>query len=182
MKKKLLLLILSFVLLFTAGCDNGQTGQQVGVDDDVVVNGDEEGNENNDDSQSDENDENNENGDEEDITGDNPPIDDVFNDQTGEDAGEEEVEGVFANIYTYEIMDAVMYARTEVNVRTLPSTKGEILGRLQINDSVHIIGRCIENGWYKVEYKDTIAFVHHDYLVDSKVTVTPPTTSTETNE
>lgn len=171
MMKKLLLAIMIFTMVLASGCkDNNDTDvdqpDDVIVDDNTTNDDDTEADDTEDDSDLNE-DENQDTDTEQD---ENQGMDDVFNDETGEDAEEEELEGVFSHIYTFEIMDRTMYARTEVNIRTKPSTEGDILGQFHVNDEVHVIGRCIENGWYMVEYNGEQAFVHDDYLVDAKIT------------
>lgn len=186
MKRRLLTCVLIFVLMFLVACSSNKPN--TGSDNqNIIVDNNENGNENN----------NQENGTEGDNVGDNgtqdenqgdgtegdgtegegsegegsegdtdQPADDVFNDET-----QEEPEILFSHIYTIEIMDTMMYAVKDVNIRSLPSTDGEILGRLLVNENIHVVGKCVENGWYKVEYKEGYAFIHYDYLALSKVTV-----------
>ncbi len=161
MKRRFLLSLLVFVFLFAVACGNDDTNVGTNNDQDIIQEDDKE-----EDIQDEETD--NESGEEQEEEEEEQLPDDVFNDETVE---EEEEEGVFSHIYTIEIMDTTMYAIKDVNVRSLPSTEGEIVGRLVVNDTVHVVGRCVENGWYKVEYNDQYAFVHYDYLGGSKVTV-----------
>ena len=71
--------------------------------------------------------------------------------------------------YTYTDMDATKYAKSTVNVRSLPISDGEDLGSLSTNDEVKVTGKCNETGWYRIEYSDGIAYVSDEYLVDEKV-------------
>lgn len=71
-------------------------------------------------------------------------------------------------MYTYEDIDKTMYAKTSVNVRTLPNTESEKLGGLDFAEEIHVIGKCNETGWYKIEYNDTIGHVSDNYLTDTK--------------
>ena len=71
--------------------------------------------------------------------------------------------------YTYTDMDATKYAKSTVNVRSLPNSDGENLGSLSTNDEVKVTGKCNETGWYRIEYSDGIAYVSDEYLVDEKV-------------
>lgn len=73
--------------------------------------------------------------------------------------------------YTFEDMEATKYAKSTVNVRSLPNTDGEKLGGLSTNDEVKVTGKCNETGWYRIEYKDSVAYVSDSYLVDKKVEV-----------
>ena len=70
--------------------------------------------------------------------------------------------------YTFEDMDATKYAKSTVNVRSLPNTDGEKLGGLSTNDEVKVTGKCTETGWYRIEYSDGIAYVSDEYLADEK--------------
>ncbi len=71
--------------------------------------------------------------------------------------------------YSFEDMDATKYAKSTVNVRSLPTADGEKLGGLSTNDEVKVTGKCNETGWYRIAYADGIAYVSDDYLVDEKV-------------
>lgn len=71
--------------------------------------------------------------------------------------------------YTFEDMEATKYAKSTVNVRSLPTTDGEKLGDLSTNDEVKVTGKCNETGWYRIEYSDGVAYVSDSYLVDNKV-------------
>lgn len=63
-----------------------------------------------------------------------------------------------------------LYAQTGVNVRSLPSTKGEILGKLTTNELVIGLGDAVD-GWQKVRYNNGIAYVSAQYLGATKVEV-----------
>lgn len=77
--------------------------------------------------------------------------------------------------YTYTDMSATMYATQTVNVRNQPSTDGEKIGSLSMNQEVQVISRCNETGWYKFIWTDgREAFVSNKYLSDSKVEVQKP--------
>ena len=71
--------------------------------------------------------------------------------------------------YSFEDMDATKYAKSTVNVRSLPNSDGENLGSLSTNDEVQVTGKCVETGWFRIEYSDGIAYVSDEYLVDEKV-------------
>ncbi len=74
--------------------------------------------------------------------------------------------------YSFEDMDATKYAKSTVNVRSIPIADGEKLGSLSTNDEVKVTGKCNETSWYRIAYADGIAYVSNDYLVDEKVEVT----------
>ena len=71
--------------------------------------------------------------------------------------------------YSFEEMAETKYAKSTVNVRSLPTSDGEKLGGLSTNDEVKVTGKCNETGWYRIEYSDGIAYVSDEYLVDEKV-------------
>lgn len=74
--------------------------------------------------------------------------------------------------YTYTDMSATMYAKQTVNVRDLPSTDGNKLGGLVLNDEVKVTGKCNETSWYQIEYKGNVAYVSDKYLADNKTEIT----------
>ena len=71
--------------------------------------------------------------------------------------------------YTYTDMSKTMYAKSAVNVRSLPSTGGTRLGSLSKNQEVAITGQCNETGWYRISYNGGEGFVSNKYLVDEPV-------------
>lgn len=76
-----------------------------------------------------------------------------------------------APAYTYTDMSATMYAKSSVNVRDLPSTDGAKVGGLTTNQEVTVTGQCVETGWYRIQYKDSTAYVSNNYIVTEKVPV-----------
>lgn len=72
--------------------------------------------------------------------------------------------------------ETTMYAQSNVNIRSIPSTDGEKLGTLSINQEVVALGEA-ENDWQKIRYNDGVAYVSAKYLGKEKVkvqtTVTP---------
>lgn len=71
--------------------------------------------------------------------------------------------------YTFTDMDATKYAKSTVNVRSMPTQDGEKLGSLSTNNEVKVTGQCNETGWYRIEYNGNTAYVSDSYLVDNKV-------------
>ncbi len=84
--------------------------------------------------------------------------------------------------YTFEDMDATKYAKSTVNVRSLPTADGEKLGGLSTNDEVKVTGKCNETGWYRIEYSDGVAYVSDSYLVDNKVETKPAEAPASNND
>lgn len=70
--------------------------------------------------------------------------------------------------YTYTDMDKTMYAKSSVNVRSLPSTDGEKLGGLSKAQEVHVTGQCNETDWYRIDYSGSTGYVSSSYLVNDK--------------
>lgn len=61
-----------------------------------------------------------------------------------------------------------LYAQTNVNIRSLPSTDGEKLGTLRKNQEVIGLGEAV-NGWQKIRYNESVAYVSAQYLGKEKV-------------
>lgn len=75
--------------------------------------------------------------------------------------------------YTVTDMDGVKYATTTVNIRTLPGTDGDKAGSLSYAQEVRVTG-AVDNGWFRIAFNDSDAFVSGDYLSDTKPA--PPVT------
>lgn len=79
------------------------------------------------------------------------------------------------------LMDTVLFAQRDVNVRSGPGTDYDKVGALSVNTEVTVTGQDKESGWYQIEYEDGVAFVSDSYLGEDKVVVsTAPTTSADT--
>lgn len=79
--------------------------------------------------------------------------------------------------YTFTDMTAVMYAQNTVNVRNLPSTDGNKLGRLSANDEITVNGQCNETGWYRFDYNGSVAYVSNKYVGANRVEAQATATS-----
>ena len=82
--------------------------------------------------------------------------------------------------YTYEDMSATMYAKQSVNVRSLPSTDGEKLGSLSYAQEVAVTGKCVETGWYRIDFNGSVGYVSNNYLLTEKPAEQPETPSEPT--
>lgn len=71
--------------------------------------------------------------------------------------------------YTYADLSKTMYAKSTVNVRSLPSTSGSKLGSLSKNQEVAVTGQCNETGWYRISFNGGEGFVSNKYLADEPV-------------
>ena len=70
-----------------------------------------------------------------------------------------------------------MYAQNTVNVRNLPSTDGNKLGRLSANDEITVNGQCNETGWYRFDYNGSVAYVSNKYVGANRVEAQAAATS-----
>jgi hypothetical protein len=75
----------------------------------------------------------------------------------------------------YDIEPHIMYATGSVNIRTLPSTEGDIVDVAHVNDEMNVVGKCNETGWYVINYKEQTLYMSDRYLSEQKYV--PPTTS-----
>lgn len=81
--------------------------------------------------------------------------------------------------YTYTDMNTTMYAKSSVNVRSLPSTDGTKIGTLSTNQAVAVTGQCNETGWYRIQYANGEAYVSNKYLSSEMVAESTQTNGTE---
>lgn len=94
-------------------------------------------------------------------------IEDVFVEESQtEDVIAEEQE---APAYTYTDLSKTMFAQESVNIRDLPSTDGNKLGALALNEEVTVTGQCNETLWYRIDYNGGTAYVSNKYIVAEKV-------------
>ena len=64
---------------------------------------------------------------------------------------------------TYEVVDEIVYATENVNIRKGPGTDYDKLGLLSKNNSIQRIG-IGSNGWSKVIYNGEVAYIISDYI------------------
>ncbi len=67
--------------------------------------------------------------------------------------------------YTVVDVSYTKYTNATCSIRDYPGVSGEEVGILAMNTKVNVIGEC-NNGWLKIEYKDTGAFIRALYLSD----------------
>lgn len=85
-----------------------------------------------------------------------------------------------APVYTFKDLEGkVMYVIATVNIRTLPSTDGEIVTTRSVNEEVWVTGQCNETGWYRISLEGQTFYISGSYLSDTKITVVrqQPTTT-----
>ena len=79
--------------------------------------------------------------------------------------------------YTFtDIEGCTMYITGSVNVRSLPSTEGDIYFVYHLNDEVWVTGKCNETGWYRVDIEGHECYISHQYVSATKYV--PPKTVT----
>jgi len=79
-----------------------------------------------------------------------------------------------------EKVDEWVYASRTVNIRAKWNTDSLIVGGLNENDQIHRVA-ILENGWSKVCYNSTYAYVNSDYLTTTRPSV-PGTVHLDTTE
>ena len=67
---------------------------------------------------------------------------------------------------------------TKLNVRSTPSTDGQVLGQLVYGTAVEVLDTA--NGWSRISYNGTTAYVSAQYLSQKQPTTTKPTVTTTT--
>lgn len=72
--------------------------------------------------------------------------------------------------FTVEECDKIMYATEKVNIRVSPKVGTTKIGFLNKNEAIHVIGIC-DNGWSKVLYNESTAYISSNYLSPNKVAV-----------
>lgn len=72
--------------------------------------------------------------------------------------------------FSVEDCDKVMYATEKVNIRVSPKVGTTKIGFLNKNEAIHVIGIC-DNGWSKVLYNESTAYINSNYLSPNKVAV-----------
>lgn len=69
--------------------------------------------------------------------------------------------------YTFQdIKDKELWTTAELNMRTLPSTKGDKITTAPKKSKVLAVRRCKETGWYEVEYNGETGYMSDAYLTD----------------
>lgn len=72
--------------------------------------------------------------------------------------------------FSVEDCDKIMYATEKVNIRVSPKVGTTKIGFLNKNEAIHVIGIC-DNGWSKVLYNESTAYISSNYLSPNKVAV-----------
>ena len=72
-----------------------------------------------------------------------------------------------------EAVDEVVYATSNVNVRTGPSTNYKKVGAFSTNDEVHRVGIC-DNNWSQIIYNGNVHYMSSKYLSTDKVVIPTP--------
>lgn len=72
--------------------------------------------------------------------------------------------------FTVEDCNQTMYTTEKVNIRISPKVGTTKIGFLKKNEAIHVIGIC-NNGWSKVLYNESVAYISSNYLSTNKVAV-----------
>ena len=93
------------------------------------------------------------------------------NQNPAEDNGTEEENGPQIDRQDIQSYDtpATLYAQQKVNIRKGPSTDFDVLGMLNLNDAVSVVGESKSSPWKEIQYQDGTAFVHGGYLLAEPV-------------
>ena len=88
-----------------------------------------------------------------------------------EDNGAEEENGPQIDRQDIQPYDTAvtLYAQQKVNIRKGPSTDFDVLGMLNLNDAVSVVGESKSSPWKEIQYQDGTAFVHGGYLLAEPV-------------
>ena len=71
--------------------------------------------------------------------------------------------------YTYtDIEDKEFWTTADLNMRSLPSTKGEIIDCAPKKSKVIATAKCNEKNWYRVEYNGKTGYMSMAYLTDEE--------------
>lgn len=68
------------------------------------------------------------------------------------------------NSYTYEEMNAVFYSSEGASVRDLPHEEGKLVGTMYMDQTVKVLGKCVETGYYKIKINGGEYFVAGDEI------------------
>ena len=93
----------------------------------------------------------------------------------------EEIDSSTEDVQENTETETKLYAQTNVNVRSLPSTSGEKLGVLSKNQEVIALGESVD-GWQKIRYNDGIAYVSAQYLGKTKIETQTTETQAQVDE
>ena len=93
------------------------------------------------------------------------------NQNPAEDNGTEEENGPQIDRQDIQPYDTAvtLYAQQKVNIRKGPSTDFDVLGMLNLNDAVSVVGESKSSPWKEIQYQDGTAFVHGGYLLAEPV-------------
>lgn len=93
------------------------------------------------------------------------------NQNPSEDNDKEEEKGPQIDRQDIQSYDtpATLYAQQKVNIRKGPSTDFDVLGILNLNDAVSVVGESKSSPWKEIQYQDGTAFVHGGYLLAEPV-------------
>lgn len=95
--------------------------------------------------------------------------------------GEESSEELTVTGYEITEVEMVMYATDPLNVRLGPDAMYTTVGQLAVGDAVNVTGE-VSNGWYRIDYDGTVAYVSGDYLREEEVNVEDEYTTVDSGD
>ncbi len=101
--------------------------------------------------------------------------------ETEEAEGEESSEELTVTGYEITEVEMVMYATDPLNVRLGPDAMYTAVGQLAVGDAVNVTGEA-SNGWYRIDYDGTVAYVFGDYLREEEVNVEDEYTEVDSDD
>ncbi len=78
--------------------------------------------------------------------------------------------------FTYTDLSQLLYAKSNLNIRDLPTITGNKIGYIEQGQSVTITAKCNETNWYTISYDGKKGFVSNEFLTNIKPEVTQPAT------
>lgn len=67
------------------------------------------------------------------------------------------------NVRTLDLEVKVTGA-SSLNVRSLPSTSGSVIGAVNYGEDIHVTGNVLTKNWYQVEYNGQTGYICDDYV------------------
>lgn len=102
-------------------------------------------------------------------------------DDSEEESEEDEEESTTVTFEVTEMESVTMYATDPLNVRLGPDALYEAIGQLLVGDAVTVTGET-SNGWYRIDYDGTVAYVSGDYLREEEVITEDEYTTVESDD
>ena len=73
--------------------------------------------------------------------------------------------------FTYTDLSQLLYAKSNLNIRDLPTITGNKIGYIEQGQSVTITAKCNETNWYTISYDGKKGFVSNEFLTNIKTRI-----------